>query len=298
MLVVAGSASAQLGIPGAAFALVDHGEVVAAEGLGVTNLRKPAPVTDQTLFMIGSNTKSMTTLLQAMLVDEGRVARDTPVASIYPQFRLGRDETTAKVQFRHLACMCTGIPPANFGWILGTDRNTDPAIAFRMLSATAPTTPFGEVFQYSNLMVAATGFIAAHLVYPDLPPETAYNLAMEERVFGPLGMASTTFDLDRAMALDHAMPHGLDRAGKPAAGLYIGDYQALRPSGAAWSNVRDMIKYVSKFSILPDAQIGAVLLTNSEQGGGLIDAFERRELALPAERGCGRQAGRPLHLAG
>lgn len=328
----------QLGIPGVAFALVDDGKVVAAEGLGVTDLRNPSPVTDRTLFMIGSNTKSMTTLLQAKLVDEGKVAWTTPVSKIYPEFRLGDSATTAKVEFRHLACMCTGIPSGDLEWILGMDRKTDPAATFRMLASTQPTAEFGEVAQYNNAIVAAAGFIAGHLVHPELPLVQAYSRAMQEKVFGPLGMMSTTFDLERVLARHHAMPHGLDREGRPAPGLYIGDYPAMSPAGSAWSDARDMAKYVSNelslgrsrdgralfsktnllfrrqnglpfmdgsryalglitkdhggievvghrggtpgfismFSVIPQARIGAVLLTNSEQGGPLIEGFERR----------------------
>jgi hypothetical protein len=41
-----------------------------------------------------------------------------------------------------------------------------PSTTFRQLARTEPTTGFGEVFQYNNLMAAAAGFIGGHLVHP------------------------------------------------------------------------------------------------------------------------------------
>src|SRR5204863_251310 len=73
-----------------------------------------------------------------------------------------------------------------------------------------PTSKFGEMFQYSNPMAAAAGFIAGHVLYPDLELGAAYDRAMQSNVFDPLGMTSTTFDFKRALAGDHAMPHAPD----------------------------------------------------------------------------------------
>ena len=63
----------QLGIPGVAVGLVQNGKVVFAGGFGVRQLGKPETVDGDTLFMIASNTKAMTTLLLARLVDDGKL---------------------------------------------------------------------------------------------------------------------------------------------------------------------------------------------------------------------------------
>jgi len=59
----------QLGVPGVSLALMDHGKIVYEGGLGVRELGKPEKVDQNTLFMAASNTKGMTTLLLAELVD-------------------------------------------------------------------------------------------------------------------------------------------------------------------------------------------------------------------------------------
>ena len=79
-----------------------------------------------------------------------------------------------------------------------------------------PTSKFGEVFQYSNLMATAAGYIGGHLVYPDMELGAAYDEAMQKMIFDPLGMNSTTFDYARALAGNHATPHGDDVDGKPS----------------------------------------------------------------------------------
>src|SRR5205085_3192951 len=93
----------------------------------------------------------------------------------------------------------------------------------------------------------ATGFIAGHVLFPDLELGAAYDRAMQQVVFAPLGMKSTTFDFARAQAGNHAEAHAPDIDGKPAHALMDVNYAVipLRPAGAAWSSVRDMLRYIS-----------------------------------------------------
>ena len=68
--------------------------------------------------MIASNTKAMTTLLIAKLVDDGKVAWDTRVTSLLPSFKLGDAATTKQVLVKHLICACTGLPRQDFEWLM------------------------------------------------------------------------------------------------------------------------------------------------------------------------------------
>jgi hypothetical protein len=110
-----------------------------------------------------------------------------------------------------------------------------------------PTSKFGELFQYSNPMAAAAGYTGGHVRYPDLELGAAYDRAMQADVFDPLGMTSTTFDYARAQAGNHAAAHAPDVDSKPALAVMEINYSVIpvRPAGAAWSNVKDMLKYVS-----------------------------------------------------
>lgn len=335
---------AELGVPGVGLALIDHGKVVFEGGLGVRELGKPEPVDAHTLFMIASNTKGMSTLLLARLVDEGKLKWDEPVTAVYPAFRLGDAETTRQVLMRHLVCACTGLPRKDFDWIFNTNPATPASDTFVELAATQPTSKFGEVFQYNNLMASAAGYIGGHILHPDMELGAAYDTAMREQIFAPLGMNDSTFDMARALGADHASPHSLNIDGRPALGQMAFNYvvEPARPAGGEWSSPHDVIRYVeleitqgllpdgtpmvsaenllarrkpsvpigedayygmglmtdatwgvtvvhhggslagfkSDIIAVPAAKVGAVILTNSDEGQALLRPFMRRLLEV------------------
>jgi CubicO group peptidase (beta-lactamase class C family) len=233
------------GVPGVSFGVVQDGKTVWAGGIGVRELGKNETVDDKTMFMIASNTKTLTTLMLAKLVDAKKLTWDEPVTKVLPSFKLGNDEVTRQVLIKHLICACTGLPRQDLEWLFEWKGST-PESVLKTLGTMMPTSKFGELFQYSNLMAAAGGFTGGHAMYPKLELGAAYDKAMQTLVFDPLGMKSTTFDYARALRGNHAMPHGLDIDGKPARDLMDENYSIVsaRPAGAAWSNVDDLLKYV------------------------------------------------------
>jgi len=235
-----------LGVPGVALGLVQDGKVVFADGFGTKELGRSGKPDGDTLFMVASNTKAMTTLLLAKLVDENRMTWQTPVTTLLPDFRLGDAETTRGVLVKHLICACTGMPRQDLEWIFEYGNMT-PASSLALLGTMKPTSKFGELFQYSNLMAAAAGYVGAHVIDPQMEYGAAYDRAMQSYVFDPLQMKATTFEPGRALANNHATAHSPDVDGKPAKAMTaINDAVIpLRPAGGAWSSVRDMLKYVS-----------------------------------------------------
>jgi len=235
-----------VGVPGVAFGVVQDGKVVFADGFGTKELGTSEKPDADTLFMVASNTKAMTTLLLAKLVDEHRLTWQTPVTTLLPSFRLGDTATTQSVLVKHLICACTGMPRQDLEWIFEYG-NITPGSSLSLLGSMQPTSKFGELFQYSNLMAAAAGYTGAYVLYPQMDLGAAYDRAMQSYVFDPLQMNATTFDFKRALSGNHASPHSPDVDGKPAKALTaINDAVIpLRPAGGAWSSVDDMLKYVS-----------------------------------------------------
>ncbi len=237
----------KFGIAGVSIGVIENGKIVFADGFGVRDMATNQKPDADTLYLIASNTKALTTLMLAKLVEEGKLKWDTPVASVLPSFKLGSAETTKLVQVRHLICACTGLPRQDLEWIFQFDGVT-PAGALSTLGTMQPTTDFGELFQYSNPLAAAGGFVGGHIAFPDMELGAAYDEAMRTRVFAPLGMTSTTFDFKRATtAKNFANAHALDLDAKPAYAALDVDYSIIpvRPAGGAWSNVRDLLKYVA-----------------------------------------------------
>jgi CubicO group peptidase (beta-lactamase class C family) len=141
-----------------------------------------------------------------------------------------------------------------------------------LLATFQPTSKFGELFQYSNLLAASGGFVAAHVIFPGRELGAAYDEAMAERVFGPIGMTSTTFDFQKALAGNHASPHAWDADGVTAAAEMAVNYAVvpLRPAGGAWSNAKDMMRYLRM-------ELGRGLLPDGKHVVSEANVVKRRE---------------------
>ncbi|MBC5764968.1 serine hydrolase domain-containing protein [Ramlibacter albus] len=235
----------RIGIPGVGFSIIENNRVVFEGGVGVRALGLPDPVDAHTLFIAASNTKSMTSLLVAQAVDAGLMSWDQPVTEVYPAFKLGNAATTQQLKVKHLVCACTGVPRQDLEWLFGRTK-MQPAGVFDMLSGMVPTTKFGEAFQYSNLMVGAAGYVAAARLKPGKEVGAAYDEAMRERIFAPLGMDDTTFDFSRALRGNHAKPHSPDADGKVMPATLAISYTIVpaRPAGGVWTSAHDMSRYV------------------------------------------------------
>ncbi len=234
-------------VPGAAVAIVQDGRVVYTRGFGVRERHRPEPVTPDTMMMIGSTGKTMTTMMMATLVDEGRLRWDQPVVEILPAFALSDPETTRRVTVQNLVCACTGVPRRDLELLFNANTLTARDIV-ESLAGFQVFTDFGEAFQYSNQMVGTGGYIAAlagGATYADL--YNGYLAQMQARVFDAIGMPNTTFSFEQVRAApDHATPHGLTLGGDYIP-LPLSDEELLRPiapAGASWSNARDMARYL------------------------------------------------------
>ena len=330
-----------LEVPGVGLALIQNDRIVWEGGLGVTTRGGAEKIDENTSFMVASNTKGMATLLLSTLVDDGALQWDQKVTEVYPEFRLGSEETTSQVLVEHLICACTGLPRKDMQFMFNTSPATTASDTFVQLAATEPTSGFGEVFQYNNLMASAAGYIGGHLLYPEMEIGAAFDRAMDVRIFDPLDMDRTTFDHTKAMARNWARPHARGYTGPVESAPVIEWNRMLhpyRPAGGVWSTAHDMAEYTlnelregrladgsrlvssenllkrreryislgedswygmglmesaglgknvyfhggsligykSNFWFIPEDGIGAVLLTNSDTGQGLLGLFQRK----------------------
>ena len=240
------TAMKETGVPGVSVGLYQDGKVVFAGGFGVREMGNPTKVDAQTRYMIASNTKALVTLMLAELVDAKKMTWDTPAISLLPTFKLGDPATTRSVLVRHLICACTGMPRQDLEWLFEFQDLT-PDSAMTLLGTMQPTSRFGELFQYSNLMAAAAGYIGGHIASPDLELGSAYDRAMQSNVFEPLGMKDTTQDFAKAQQGNFSTAHAPDVDGHMALaeGRVNLSVVPVRPAGGAWSTVNDVLKYVA-----------------------------------------------------
>jgi hypothetical protein len=140
----------QAGVVGASFALLEKGAVVYEGGIGVREQGNSAAVDADTVFMAGGNTKGMSSLLLATLVDQGKLRWDQPVIEVYPAFRLGDAQATSKVLVKDLVCDCAG-PPG-----IDLERGFE-------FKAASPQTSMALRQNNHDLMASAAGYIGGQL---------------------------------------------------------------------------------------------------------------------------------------
>lgn len=233
-------------VPGVSIGIVQNGKLVYSEGFGVRDLQSKKPVTPNTLFMIGSTTKPLTTLLISKLIEDKKITWETPLTSVLKGFSLADPLITQKLQFKHTVCACTGMPRQDLNFIFKYSGVT-PEQRLEQMKIMKPTTGFGEAFQYSNWLVSAGGYAAARVFDQKSDLETAYQNAMKDEVFAPLGMTHSVLKIEDAVAAESARPHGLDvDSSVKLLPLNLENaVYSVAPSGAVWSNVNDMAKYLS-----------------------------------------------------
>lgn len=231
-------------INGAVVAVVQDGAVVYINGFGERDSAGNS-VTPQTRMMIGSTTKTFTTLLMATLVDDGLIQWNTPAVEILPTFALADAELTQEITMQNLVCACTGVPRRDFELIF---TQLTPQQIVESLATFETYAEFGATFQYSNQMVATGGYLAALAdggSYASLFED--YSASLQARILDPLSMTRSTMDFESVLADDnYAQPHGININGE-----YVEipvDYERfalpVAPAGALWSTGEDMAQYM------------------------------------------------------
>lgn len=209
---------ADASVPGAALAVVDRDGVRYAEGFGARDLDTNEPATPETLFGIGSCSKSFTTLAVMSLVEEGLVAVDDPVSEHVPHYD---DAPGGPITVRDLMTHGSGMPSDGMA----------VALIQRLMGVRPTEVPVSGAADFRRFVQGAVddrrvpgeGDVAAD----DLDPEerffyynSGYTVlgevvesvtdqpfaeAVRERVLDPLGMDRTTYSLEAFEADDDRM---------------------------------------------------------------------------------------------
>jgi serine-type D-Ala-D-Ala carboxypeptidase/endopeptidase len=191
-----------------------------------------------TVYEIGSVTKTFTAALLARAVLSGRVTLDTPVGQLLPSFKIP-SRNGKEITLGHLATQHSGLPREASNLL-----PKDPANPFADYDAAKlkaflatyqlPRDP-GASYEYSNLGFGLLGYALAQLEL------TTYGAMTDEQILRPLGMTMTGTVFIDAMGA-HLAP-GHDDTGKAAANNW--DFDALAGAGAIRSNANDMLRYLT-----------------------------------------------------
>lgn len=226
-----------LNISGLSLAVVVKDEVVFAEGFGLRDREGKLPAEANTVYAIGSTTKAFTSMLCAMLVDEGKLDWDARPATWLPWFAFKDATTDKEARLRDLLAHRTGLTRTDVAW-LGTEATREQLM--RQIARSDNFQPFGKVWQYNNTMFLVAGEAAAKVA-----GKPSWDELLEERILQPLHMERTT-SRSAVAAADPLLSKRYDwNAAK-------GDWQPVEwlsldscaPAGAICSDVLDMAKWV------------------------------------------------------
>jgi CubicO group peptidase (beta-lactamase class C family) len=169
------------GVPGASVAVVYRDKTIFLKGYGTRRVGERAPVDENTVFQIASDTKTFTAAALAALVGEGRLDWDDEVITKLPEFALYDPYPTRHATVRDLLAHRTGLP-AFTGDLLG-EEGYDRREVLRRIRFVPPAASFRERALYSNLGFFAAGEVAARVA------GTSWEDVVRSRLLRPLGMS-------------------------------------------------------------------------------------------------------------
>jgi CubicO group peptidase (beta-lactamase class C family) len=222
-------------VPGVAVGVVYQGKVLYAKGFGVRHVGQPAAVDADTVFQLASVSKAISSTVIAAAAQGGKPAWTDPVRTYLPDFALADPWVTGHVTIADVLAHRSGLPD-HAGDLL-EDLGYDQATILARLRL-EPLAPFRAHYAYTNYGLTAGGLAAAAAAgkpWPELAQDT---------IFGPLGMASTSFRYaDFEQRADRATLHVKSNGSWQANGNFDAEGQA--PAGGASSSVNDLAKWMT-----------------------------------------------------
>jgi len=225
----------RLQVPGASVGVLFDGRAFTAS-FGVTNVAHALPVTDTTLFQIGSTSKTFTATALMQLVEQGGVDLDATVRTYLPDFRLASEQDAARLTVKHLVTHHGGFE-GDDARRERDDRGDDALARFVSGMAERPQlTPAGYTFSYSNAGLYVLGRII------EVVTGQPFERVIRKRIFEPLAMHDSTYFPEYALTHRVAAGHVVTADGPVVARPWHVP-RAIAPGGGIISNVAEQLAY-------------------------------------------------------
>lgn len=223
-------------IPGLSFAIIRADTVVEERSYGLANIETQTPASGDTVWAIGSITKPMTAILVMMLVEEGAVALDDPIAAHVGDL----PKRWRKLTVEQLLGQTSGVVDA-FDNPCRHQAQPGSPYSLRDLFAEVSCLPLaaapGEEFLYANQNYQMLGLLI------EAKTGEPYGPVLGDRLFEPLAMASARM-LD-AVALIPGRANGYEWRGETYVNAEVMDPALESSSGGVLSTVGDIAKFVA-----------------------------------------------------
>lgn len=225
--------------PGVAVGLIDRdgSRVFVA---GKTDAKDGKPVDGDTVFEIGSITKTFTAIVLQDMVDHHELSLDDPIGKFLPASVKTPSRNGKQIMLLDLATQSSGLPRLPDNMSLFTRASANPYAdygtkqLYEFLSSYKLQRDIGTQYEYSNLGFGLLGHIL------ELKAKTNYEALVLDRICRPLKMDSTRISL--TPQLKERLAPGHDAAGNVTGNW---DFQVIAGAGAIRSSVNDMLKYLA-----------------------------------------------------
>ena len=222
-------------IPGAVFVLVQNGRILLAKGYGYSNIEKKSPVIpEKTIFRAGSVSKLVTATLVIQQVQSGRLKLNDDINSYLKSFHL-KANYQAPITLRNLLTHTAGFEDRSIGSRARTKSEMKTLEEYLALNEPERIRSPGEIFSYSNYGFSLAGYVAEQVA------EIQFLQLAQQKLFEPLGMKRTSFQLEQSLMQDLATGYEYRN------GRYVSvppDYANTIPASGLVSCGTDMAKFM------------------------------------------------------
>ena len=239
-------------LPAVAAAVAKNGKILAAGAVGMRRLGTNMPVTINDRFHIGSDTKAMTSLLAAMLVEEGKLRWNTTVGEIYPELVDKMSKGVKDITLEQLLSHISGIPGDSMEHVplisfsVTDEAGNLDAMRYTLVTRLVPLPLHGapgERFEYSNL-----GYTLAGAIMERVTGKTWEEL-VAARIFDALKLTSAGFGPQASLGrVDAPLGHAADKNGRMQAflaGPWGDNPLVIGPAGLAHMSVLDFATWAA-----------------------------------------------------
>jgi len=218
---------AKTGVPSAQVGVVLNGNIAYTAAFGRARLKSETPATVAMHYLVGSISKQFTAACVLLLVEDGKMTLDDPVAKWFPELTRAK-EVTVRMLLSHTSGY-SDYAPQDYT-IPAWTKPTDPLKLVREWAGKPLDFEPGTKWQYSN-----TNFVLAALIIEKVSGQPFWTF-LKARVLDPLGLHEVlNLDTDRA----RVEPQGTERhalgplrsATLEAPGWYFGDATLAMPVG-------------------------------------------------------------------
>src|SRR5215467_9576100 len=223
-------------IPSASIALISGNQVIWTNAYGYSNLWARTPATQNTVYLIGSTFKAMSTIALLQQMEQGKFKLDDPVNNYLTDFKIQGEDPQHPITFRHLLTHTSSLP-GDFGAFPVWGDTVPPSLEdYLRKSLKVTRAPMVRV-EYSNMAYTLVGYLVQK--FSGVP----YKQYIQEKIFTPMEMTSTAFEPRPDMEERLSIPYVVDeKTGSQVGAVRV--KASVWPAGIVYGTVLDQANWL------------------------------------------------------